>query len=110
MMARFRARVIGSGSAEDPYRVDLPNYQMVEPLALPPGLPPKDPKRRVFVEIPDDELNGGRPSKAKIRQKYRGQPAWDRPDVCDDIEPPEEEERKPSLFQRIRSFISSRIR
>jgi len=88
--------------------VNLPNYMMLEPLALPPGLPPKDPKRRVFVELPDDEVNEGHPSKARIREKYRGQPAWDRPDVCDDIEPPEEEEAKPSFWRRIRNRLKRR--
>lgn len=82
---KIRARVIGSGTKKDAFRVDLPTYQMI------PGseeYDSQDPKKLVAVEVlvPADECDSkGRPSKQKIRRKYKGQPRWDRPDVAADI-------------------------
>ena len=84
-MAKIKAKVVGSGEPGDPFRVDLPTYQMVpgtEEYAGP------EKKRLVSVEVlvPGDECDDkGRPSKARIRAKYRGQKKWDRPDVLDDV-------------------------
>ncbi len=80
-MARFRAKLIGTGTTADPIRVDLPTYAMVANSELPAAAP----FQTVLVDIPDDEFdtNTGRPSKITIRRKYKGQ-SWDRPDVGDD--------------------------
>ena len=87
-MAKIRVKVVGSGTPEDPFRVDLPTYMMI------PGseeFDKKDPKRlvSVTVDIPGDECDvHGRPSPKKIRRKYKEQPRWDRPDVAKDLTPP----------------------
>lgn len=70
-MAIITMPVIGHGTREDPYRVDLPTYQMRgEPDYV---------KKTVLVEIPDDELKADKqgPSTQKIQQKYCGNPKWD---------------------------------
>ncbi len=79
---RFRAKVIGTGTPNDPIRVDLPTYQMVSGSEV-PALPAAT--QSVLVDIPDldADLGTNRPSKTAIRQRYKGQ-SWDRPDVSDD--------------------------
>jgi len=80
-MAKLRVKVTGKGTQDDPFRVDLPTYAMVagsEEYA--------DKARKILksveVLIPDDEVDDrGKPSLEKIRKKYKGQPAWDRPDL-----------------------------
>jgi len=69
---RIKVKVVGKGTPEDPLRVNLPTYIMVGDVA-------KDGS--VTVEVPDDECTDGRPDKAKIRAKYKGQPLWDREDL-----------------------------
>ncbi|MDH5199608.1 MAG: hypothetical protein OEW93_01870 [Candidatus Bathyarchaeota archaeon] len=82
---KVRVKVTGSGKEGDPFRVDLPTYQMI------PGseeYDKKDPKRlvSVAVEVPADECDDhGRPSPEKIRAKYRGQKPWDHKDVAKDV-------------------------
>jgi len=84
-MTRLKAKVVGSGSREDPFRVNLPTYTMV------PGTEEyADAEKKVLkavdVEVPADEVDAqGRPDKAKIRAKYKGQPRWDHDKVGDDI-------------------------
>lgn len=60
-------------------RIDLPTYQVVEVIG----------ERKAKISVPDDEVdiaNGTiKLSKNKIRQKYRGQQRWDRPDIGDDL-------------------------
>lgn len=78
-MKKFTTKMIGSGTRDDPFRVNLPTYTMFgEPDYV---------TMTCDVLVPDDELNktGTRPDKQKIRQKYRRQPKWDRPDVGDDV-------------------------
>ncbi len=73
-MARFNAKTtIKSGSIT----IDLPNWNPIKEID----------QNTWEIEIPDDEFdkNINRPSKEKIRRKYRRQPLWDRPDVTDDV-------------------------
>jgi len=84
-MAKIKVKVVGSGKPGDPFRVDLPAYQMI------PGSEKfADPQKKVLasveVLVPDDECDKkGRLSKAKIRAKYKGQPLWDREDVTENL-------------------------
>lgn len=72
-MTRIKnAKVIGSGTLADPFRVDLPNYQMTSAIAA----------GRVDIEVPDDETSLGALDKQKIRKKYQGQ-KWDNDQVGD---------------------------
>jgi len=81
----IRAKVVGSGATGDPFRVNLPSYVMV------PGTEEyADAEKKVLkainVQVPNDEVDAqGRPDKAKIRQKYKGQPRWDHDKVGDDV-------------------------
>ncbi len=70
-----KAKVIGTGTPTDPFRVNLPTYQMVGDITA----------GTVDILIPQDEYNAAtaRPDKGAIRRKYKGQ-SWDRPDVSDD--------------------------
>ena len=84
---RIKVKVIGAGELEDPFRVSLPNYQMIPGTEEYDGIDKKVLKS-VEVLVPADELDEkGRPSKARIRAKYKGQPRWDRDDVLEDITP-----------------------
>ncbi len=78
-MAKITAKIIGSGTAEDPFRVNLPTYSMVDE--------PDYIGKTVKIEVPDDELTADktRPDSQKLREKYRGQPAWDRANVAADV-------------------------
>ena len=84
-MVKVRVKVTGTGTRDDPFRVDLPTYIMI------PGseeYDTKDPERlvSVTVDIPADECDGdGRPSPKKIRRKYREQPRWDHNGVAKDV-------------------------
>lgn len=80
------AKVIGSGTVDDPYRVDLPTYNLIRELnrrsdgTFPPG------GGRVMISVPDDCCDDkGKLDKTKIRKLYRGS-RWDRSDVTDDVE------------------------
>ena len=82
---RIKVKVVGSGEPGDPFRVDLPTYQMI-PGSEKYGGPKGKTLLSCEVLVPDDELDEkGRLSKARIRAKYRGQKKWDRPDVLDDV-------------------------
>ena len=84
-MAKVRVKVTGSGKPGDPFRVDLPTYQMISGSEEYGG-PHGKTLRSVEVEVPDDEVDKrGRPDPEKIRDKYRGQPRWDRKGVAKDI-------------------------
>jgi hypothetical protein len=78
-MTKITVKLIGSGTPDDPYRVNLPSYSMF-------GEPDYAAKTCV-VEVPDDELDESkkRPDRQKLREKYRGQSKWDRADVADDV-------------------------
>ncbi len=81
------AKIIGKGTPDDPYRVNLPTWEMIREITprRPDGTFP--PGATVEIEVPDDEcdLNKKIIDKAKIRKKYAGQILWDRADVADDI-------------------------
>lgn len=84
-MKRIKVKVVGSGTPEDPFRVDLPTYHMIPGTEEYAGVDKKVLKS-VEVDIPADECDDkGRLSKEKIRAKYKGQPRWDREDVTDDV-------------------------
>jgi len=83
-MVRVKVKVIGKGTEKDPYRVNLPTYVMIPGTEVYGG-PKGQTLLRVEVEVPDDECTDGKLDKVKIRTKYRGQPAWDRPDILDDV-------------------------
>lgn len=78
-MTRITVKFIGSGTSEDPYRVNLPNYRMIGDADY--------VGKTVQVEVPDDELtkDKGRPDAQRIREKYRGQQDWDRANVVADV-------------------------
>lgn len=77
---KIKAKVIGSGTDEDSYRVDLPAYSMVDGTEVYVG------KKLVEVEVivPDDECDEKGLNKTKIRGKYKGQ-RWDNENVADDV-------------------------
>jgi len=62
MMKRIKAKVIGKGTCEDPYRVNLPTYIMIGDIA-------KD--KTVLVDVPADEVDEkGKLNEKLIREKY----------------------------------------
>jgi len=78
-MAKITAKLIGSGTPNDPFRVNLPTYSMVGE--------PNYTAKTCEVEVPDDELDSSKknPSVQTLRAKYKGQPNWDRADVASDV-------------------------
>jgi len=61
-VVRVKVRLIGEGTEENPYRVPLPTYQIIE----------IDYERgRAVILIPDDEVKEGRVDRERIREKYR---------------------------------------
>jgi len=61
-MAKVKVRLIGSGKADDPYRVPLPSY-VITVIDYVIGW--------AEVEIPDDEVKEGRIDRERIKEKYR---------------------------------------
>ena len=85
-LKKIRVKVIGSGTREEPFRVDLPTYQMI-PGSEEHGPGPDHILKSVEVLVPADECDSkGRLSKSKIRAKYKGQERWDREDILKDVE------------------------
>jgi len=84
-MKTLRVKVQPPDEDSDSYHVHLPTYMMV------PGTEEyidaeKTKLKSVKVLVPDDEVNDqGKPDKAKIRRKYKGQPRWDREDLLGDV-------------------------
>jgi hypothetical protein len=78
-MAQINAKLIGTGTPNDPFRVNLPNYNMIGE--------PNYTTKKVDIKVPDDELTSDktRPDVQKIRNKYKGQTAWDRANVASDV-------------------------
>jgi ABC-type uncharacterized transport system substrate-binding protein len=84
-MGKIKAKVIGSGKPDDPFRVNLPTFQMVHGTEEYAD-EAKTKLIAVVVEVPDDELDEkGALSKEKIRKKYEKQPKWDHDKVTDDV-------------------------
>ena len=82
---KVKVKVIGKGTREDPFRVNLPTYRMIPGSEEYDGIDKKVLKS-VEVLVPGDECDEkGRLSKARIKAKYKGQAAWDREDVLDDV-------------------------
>lgn len=88
---RYKAVVVkatlGSGTIDNPYRINLPTYIVIEEITKrDKGKFDKNKPILMRVLVPDDEIDEktGKLDKAKICKKYKGQPEWDKPDVCDD--------------------------
>ena len=72
---RIKVRMIGAGTDSDPYRVDLPTWQMIE---CDTDKGKKPPNAWAIVEVPDDEVDGkGKLNRAAIKRKYKGQ-MWEK--------------------------------
>ncbi len=84
---RLIAKISGSGTTSDPYRVNLPTWQMLREITPRKADGTFPPGATVEIEVPDDEcdLVTKNLDKAKIRKKYAGQAKWDRADVGDDV-------------------------
>jgi len=79
-MKRLKVKVIGSGTPDDPYRVDLPTYTMVE---CDTDKGKKPPNAFAIVEVPDDEVDEkGKINRLRLKEKYKGS-KWEthEPDV-----------------------------
>jgi len=79
-MKRLKVKMIGSGTPDNPYRVDLPTWQGLK-FDTDKGIYP--PKAKAVVLVPDDECTpGGRISRATLRKKYAGS-LWEKhePDI-----------------------------
>jgi len=85
MPQKVRVKVVGSGTREDPLRVNLPTWTMV-PGSEQPTKGKVEAGGTVEVMVPDDYVDAaGKLDKAKIRAMYKGQPAWDREDLLSDV-------------------------
>ena len=74
-MTRIRVKMIGSGTDQDPYRVDLPTWSGIE-FDTDKGKYP--PAAKAIVEVPDDEVGSdGKIDKKRIKEKYKGQ-KWEK--------------------------------
>ena len=74
-MTRLKVRMIGSGTLDDPYRVNLPAYQGLE---FDTDKGKKPPNAWAIVEVPDDEVDEkGKLNRAAIKRKYKGQ-KWEK--------------------------------
>jgi len=80
---RVKVKVIGSGTLDDPYRVNLPTYIIDvqrdadgNPILTEDGTPKIQDLTRIsacWVLIPDDEVDElGRIDEKRIREKYGG--------------------------------------
>jgi len=84
-MAKIRVKVLPPDQDCDKYHVHLPTYLMVAGTEEYEDAE-KTKLKSVEVIVPDDEVGkDGKPDKAKIRAKYKGQPRWDREDILGDI-------------------------
>ena len=74
-MTRLKVHIIGSGTRDDPYTVDLPTWQGIE---LDTDKGKKPPNAWAIVEVPDDECTpDGKLDKKAIKRKYKGQ-KWEK--------------------------------
>ncbi len=73
-----KAKLIGSGKEGDPWRVNLPHYQMVDGTIDYQG-------KTCEVLVPRRICENGQLSKTKVRKLYQGQAAWDHDTVLDDV-------------------------
>ena len=79
-MMRLKVKMIGSGTMEDPYRVDLPTWQGIE-FDTDKGKVP--PAAKAVVDVPDDEVDeAGKIKRDYIKKKYKGS-KWEKhePDI-----------------------------
>jgi len=64
-MRKIKCRLIGKGTEEEPYRINLPTYQV---SLNEEGIPEIDYKKReANVLVPDDEVD---PDTLKLKEKY----------------------------------------
>jgi len=84
-MVKIRVKVLPPDADNDGYHVHLPTYIVIAGTEEYADAKKTKPQS-VVVEVPDDEVGkDGKPDKAKIRAKYKGQPRWDREDILGDI-------------------------
>jgi len=100
-MPRIRVKLLAPDADDNSWHVHLPTFVMI-PNSVEPIIegkvhangvypdaeltPAEKAQLTVEVEVPADECDKeGKLDKAKIRQKYRGQPRWDREEVLDDV-------------------------
>ena len=84
-MKRIKVKMIGSGTDDDPYRVDLPTWQGVD---FDTDKGKKPPDAFAIVEVPDDEVDEkGKINRKRIREKYKGS-KWEK--HIDEVDDPEE--------------------
>jgi len=100
-MKRLKARLEGSGSYEDPFRVNLPTYVL--------DGEPDIGRRWAWVQVPDDEVDDeGQISQKRIREKYRE--GWRKFDAST-VKPIDLGEfgvmPQPSLTERVKRFLRS---
>jgi hypothetical protein len=80
-----KVKVIGSGTREDPFRVNLPSYRVL-PGSEVYDMVDKNKLLTCDVDVPANEVDEkGALSKEKIRAKYKGHPLWDHEGVTDDV-------------------------
>jgi len=106
-LKQIRVKVQAPDADNDSWHVHLPTYMMVpeswQPIIagrvdndgvlakMPDGkpvvlTPAEKAQLTCEVLVPDGECDDkGQLDKAKIRQKYKGQPRWDRDDVLNDV-------------------------
>jgi len=74
-MTRLRVPIIGSGTRDDPYRVDLPTWQGI---TFDTDKGKKPPHAWAIIEVPDDEIGlDGKIDRKRIKEKYKGQ-KWEK--------------------------------
>lgn len=63
-MKRVKVKIVGKGTDDDPFNVDLPTWCMIGEV--------DHNKKECEVYVPDDEvLPTGKLNQAKIREKYK---------------------------------------
>ena len=80
---KLKVKMVGSGTDEDPYTIDLPTWQGVE-FDTDKGVKP--PAAKAVVLVPEDECDDkGKINREKIKVKYKGS-KWENhePDIGDE--------------------------
>ena len=95
MVKRIKVKLIGKGTEDDPFTVNLPAWIM--------DREPDYYNRWAWVLVPDDEVDEkGRINERRIREKYRE--GWAKFDA-ESVKPPPPAPPKPSRIERIKGFF-----
>lgn len=99
MVKRIKVKLAGSGTLDDPFRVDLPTWTM-------DGEPDYE-LGWAWVLVPDDEVakDGRSINEKRIREKYREGWATFKAESVKPPPPPPPPPPKPSLLDRIKGFF-----